>query len=77
MTKLQIDKEYEKINHEVFVNTPYLPEAAKQRELLIEAQGHLGNIVIAKANKNKVEEAQLEYVYFGTMKDYYHWNDKK
>ncbi|MFA5033557.1 MAG: hypothetical protein WC614_11130 [bacterium] len=77
MTKFQIGKEYEKINHEVFVNTPFLPEAAQQRELLLEAQGYLGNILTAKANNDKVEEAQQEFIYLGTMQDYYHWNDKK
>ncbi|MCK4308020.1 hypothetical protein KAW50_07350 [candidate division WOR-3 bacterium] len=79
MTKQQIDREYKKLNYEIFVNrpaiAPYPPEVVKRRELLLFAQVHLGNILGAKMEKDKVEEALQEFYYWVTIREYYNWGE--
>ena len=78
MTKKQIDREYERINFELFKNKPgidgpYPTEVVKRRELLLFAQVHLSKILGAKQNKDRIEEKTHSSLYKCVMNTYYNW----
>lgn len=80
MTKKQIDREYKKMNCELFVNkpkvVPYPPNIVRRRKLLLEAQVHLSKILEATQKRDKIEKAWQECIYWLTMENYYNWDEK-
>lgn len=77
MTKRQIDREYKKLDYELFVNrpnsTPYPPNVVKRREFLLFAQVHLGNILGAKLKRDEWDERFESEMYNKVMGIYYNW----
>lgn len=61
MTKAEIEREYRKIKYELLIKkpsvAPFPADIVKQRELLLEAQVYLANILEAKKVKDKIKEA--------------------
>lgn len=81
MTRKEIDKEYELLDHELFNNrpiiSPYPPDTVKRRELLLRAQVYLAEVLEAKMAKNRDVELYYEYQYRRIMDDYFNWKTAK
>ena len=78
MTKEQIEKEFDTVNFELRENRPNISgpfpnEVVRRRELLLEAQVILGNVLSAKQGRDINEERFYETVYYRTMDAYYNW----
>lgn len=80
MTKKQIDREYKKMNYELFVNkpktVPYPPNIVSRRQLLLKSQVNLSKMLEAKQRRNKIEESWQKCMYWLTMESYYNWDEK-
>lgn len=78
MKKEQIEREFEKIDHELKLNksnfAPYPPDLVKRREFLLFAQVHLGNILGAKLKKDRCGEKFETGMYHRVMEFYYNWD---
>lgn len=80
MTNKQIEKEWRRLNFEIFENKPklidkpYPPDVVKKRELLLFAQVHLSNISDAKLKKDKCYERFETEMHNKVMEIYYNWD---
>ena len=80
MNEEQIEKEYKKIDYELFNNkptiVPYPPNIVKKRELLLYAQVHLSNILEVKFKRDEWDERFETKMYKIVMEKYYNWNEE-
>ncbi len=78
MNKIQIEKEFKRINYELRFNkpksVPYPPDLIKRREFLLFAQVHLSNILDAMSREDRWDERFENEMYNKVMEIYYNWN---
>ena len=82
MTKKQIEKEWVRLNFEIFENRPktdkpYPSHIVKRRELLLYAQVHLSEISWAKKCKDLETEELHTEAYDSVMLKYYEYEKQK
>lgn len=80
MTKKQIEKEWDKIRHEVIYNkpqidSPYPPNVVRKRELLLFAQAFLSNVMKAKLKRDRKKEYFHTELYNTAITHYFDWKD--
>ncbi|MGB9721276.1 MAG: hypothetical protein ACPL28_07360 [bacterium] len=81
MTKKQLQREWERLKFEIFVNKPqtdkpYSQHIVRRREFLLFAEVHLNNIFLAKAKRDRWDEKFETEMYNKVMELYYNWSQK-